>query len=82
MKKTVISLTDTVLTYETLDPASYSLMMTLDELARIVDINDQSRVILFAKYGYKIPSNICGVLKALPDHDMPSHIQGVFKCGT
>ena len=63
MAKTIISLTDNVLLYETLSPARFNCPMSLDILTQIVDISDPARVILFARHGLKIPANIIGAIR-------------------
>lgn len=63
MAKTVISLTDSVLLYETLDSQAFDCPMSLDTLAQIVDISDPARVILFARHGFNMPDNIIGVIR-------------------
>jgi hypothetical protein len=63
MKKTVISLSDNVLLYETLDSQAFNSPMSLDTLAQIVDVRDQARVILFMRHGFNMPSNIKGVIR-------------------
>lgn len=63
MAKTIITLTDSVLLYETLDSQAFDCPMSLDTLAQIVDISDPARVILFARYGQDMPDNIIGVIR-------------------
>jgi hypothetical protein len=63
MTKTVISLSDNVLLYETLDSQAFNSPMSLDTLAQIVDVRDQARVILFMRHGFNMPSNIKGVIR-------------------
>lgn len=63
MAKTIIGLTDNVLLYETLDSQAFNCPMSLATLAQIVDIRDQSRVILFARHGFNMPANIRGVIQ-------------------
>lgn len=63
LSKTTIYLKDKTLVYSTTDPARYNCPMSLDTLAQIVDVSDQSRVILFARHGFMMPSNIRGVIR-------------------
>lgn len=63
MAKTIISLTDNVLLYETLDSQAFNCPISLDTLTQIVDISDPARVILFARHGLQMPANIIGAIR-------------------
>lgn len=62
MFETTIELIDTKLHYRTTTTERLTCPMTLDALAHIIDTRDQTRVIIFARYGGIMPSNIKGVL--------------------
>lgn len=59
---TTINLSNTVIYFKTLDTVSYDCPMSLDSLTRVVRKWEPARVIIFARYGGIIPSNIKGVL--------------------
>lgn len=63
MAKTIIKLYDGIISINTLSTERLTCPMTLDSLAQIVDISDPARVILFARYGFKMPANIIGVIR-------------------
>ena len=82
MAKTVISLTDNVLIYETLDTQTFNCPMSLDTLAQIVDISDPARVILFARHGFNMPDNIRGAIRGVTRGVTREVIIGAIRCGT
>lgn len=64
MFETTIELTDTKLHYRTTTTERLTCPMSLDALAHIIDTRDQTRVIIFVRYGGIIPQNIKGVIHA------------------
>ena len=60
---TTVTLKDKTLVYQTIDTQAFHCPMSLDTLTQIVDVSDQSRVILFARHGFHAPANIRGILK-------------------
>ena len=60
---TVIKLTDQTLYYATLDAQGFNIPMSLERLTHVIHTDDPARVILYARYGSSMPSNILGVMK-------------------
>jgi len=63
MSRTFIKLYDGIISINTLATERLTCPMTLDSLASIVDIEDPARVILFARHGQDMPTNIIGVTR-------------------